>query len=291
MQKNGLLISAVLITGVWLSTGFADNQTPPNNTPAPATIPQTQTSNEVNKVGELLPLDISKLKSGEIQLNVGHYNQLPPFYFNNDNTKNGFGYDIFNEVAKKAGIPKVHFIGYDNNIDLNMQLQAGKIDVIANSWDLPGMHKQFLLTSPYYTKGGLGFLYYKQKGPFQTAADLKDHNIGVFKHGYADNYWLPVNGIPKENIKTYSYLKDLMIALRDNEIDVAVVYYPLAQLAQVQSGDKVDAVLVQPINDVYAVRSQDTELLNILNDAIADLSKQGSLEQIPLQYYTSPNPS
>ncbi len=284
MLKNGLCIATVIFFCFLTTVGLADN--PPTQQPQ-STAPTTPSN--LNQVPGISALDISKLKSGQTTLNVGHYNQLPPFYYGEENATEGFGYDIFSEVAKKAGFTKVHFIGFDSNIDLNLQLLQGKIDVIANSWDLPGMRKQFLLSDPYYNKGGLGFLYFKSKGSFQTAADLKDHKIGVFKHGYADHYWLPINGIPKESIQTYSTLKDMMVALRDNAIDVAVIYYPLAQLAQIQAGDSVNAVLVQPINDVYAVRTQDAELLKALNDAITSLNQDGTLEKLTVQYF-NPEP-
>ncbi len=230
------------------------------------------------------PLDVEKLKSGQQTLRVGHYNQLPPFYFLNSRSQPGFGHDIFVEVAKKAGIPKIEFIGYDNNIDLNALLNQGKIDIIANSWDLPGMRKQFLLTSPYYSKGGLSFLYYKNKGPFQNVDDLKDHTVGAFQGGYAARYWLPTHGVLKDSTKLYSSLKELMFALKDGNIDVAVVYHPLALFAQKQFTDQLDVTLIQPINDVYAVRKQDTGLQVTLDQAIQTLSSEGVLGKIEAQY-------
>lgn len=275
MKNIGLFIIASLFT----SMAFADDSA--SAPAAPQTVvPQTS----VPSVGTVVPIDISKLKSGQTTLRVGHYNQLPPFYFSNGNPQSGFGYDIFTEVAKKAGIQNVRFIGFDSNINLNMQLLEGKIDVIANSWDLPGMRKQFLLSTPYYKKGGLSFLYFKDKGSFLTVDDLKDHNIGVFHHGYADRYWLPAHGIPQNLIKTYPSIKELMFALRAGDVDVAVVYYPLAQLAQLQLTDQLASTLIQPINDVYAVRTQDTELLKTLNEAIEALTKDGTIDKIPAQY-------
>lgn len=237
-------------------------------------------------------LNMEKLKSGQQTLRVGHYNQLPPFYFLNADSQPGFGHDIFVEVAKKAGIPKIEFIGFDNSIDLNALLTQGKIDVIANSWDLPGMRKQFLLTNPYYTKGGLSFLYYKDKGSFQNADDLKDHTIGAFKGGYAARYWLPTHGISKNSIKTYTSLKELMFALRDGDVDVAVVYHPLALFAKRQFTDQFDVSLAQPINDVYAVRKQDNELQTTLDQAIQALATEGILDKIVSQYLdNSPLPT
>lgn len=229
-------------------------------------------------------LDIEKIKSGQQTLRVGHYNQLPPFYFLGRNSQPGFGHDIFVEVAKKAGIPKIEFIGYDTNIDLNALLSQGKIDVIANSWDLPGMRKQFLLTNPYYTKGGLSFLYYKNKGSFQVTDDLKDRTVGAFQGGYAARYWLPTHGISKDSTKVYSSLKELMFALKDGNIDVAMVYHPLALFAQQQSTDQLGVTLVQPINDVYAVRKQDSDLQTTLDQAIQSLALEGVLDKIASQY-------
>jgi len=229
-------------------------------------------------------VDVVKLKSGESRLTVGHYDELPPFYYVKGSPQFGFGYDIFMEVAKKAGIKNVEFVAFENTADLNSKLQQGKIDVIAHSWDLPGTRKAFLLTDPYYTKGGLSFLYFKEKGSFQTAEDLLNHKVGVFKNGYAEHYWLPTHNIPKTAIRSYDTLKDLMFALKDGNIDVAVVYYPLAQLAQLQLTDQLATTLVQSINDVYALRKQDIELQKTLNEAIESLSKDGQLTKISSQY-------
>lgn len=234
-------------------------------------------------------LNINKLQSGKETLNVGHYKQLPPFYFtNSDSHQPGFGHEIFSEVAKQAGIKNINFIGFDNATNLNQLLKAGKIDVIANSWDLPGMRKQFLLTTPYYSKGGLSFLYFKNSGPFRSLDDLKNHSIGVLKDGYAARYWLPAHNIaPSSSVKTYSSINDLMTALNEGEVDLAIVYYPLARYAQTQANNKLEVLLIQPINDVYAVRKQDTALQQILNQAINSLSAQGTLEKITKSYLDS----
>ncbi len=234
-------------------------------------------------------LNINKLQSGKETLNVGHYKQLPPFYFtNSDSNQPGFGQEIFSEVAKQAGIKNINFIGFDNATNLNQLLKEGKIDVIANSWDLPGMRKQFLLTTPYYSKGGLSFLYFKNSGPFRSLDDLKHHSIGVLKDGYAARYWLPAHSIaPSSPVKTYSSINDLMTALNEGEVDLAIVYYPLARYAQTKVNNKLEVLLIQPINDVYAVRKQDTALQQILNQAINSLSAQGTLEKITKSYLDS----
>ena len=282
MRKKGFLIATVLfMVGCFTSAGAEEVVVAPYKPDSPS----ASLSNT-----DLAPIDIEKLKSGQAALNVGHYNQLPPFYYADDNVQPGFGHDIFMEVAKKAGIQHINWIGFDYGADLNAQLEQGKIDLIANSWDLPGAREQFLLTTPYYTKGGLSFLYFKKNGPFLTADDLKDHAVGVFRYGYADRYWLPAHNVAKGSIKTYPTIRDLMFALRDGEVDVAVVYYPLAQLAQQQLVDKLEATLVQPINDVYAVRKQDAALQTLLNQAIHNLATEGTLNKIQAQYINSPPP-
>jgi ABC-type amino acid transport substrate-binding protein len=278
MKKTGLLIVALCVAA---NIAYATDATDVAVSPAkPA-----ETTGNATVYTHIAPVDIEKLKTGETTLNVGHYTHLPPFYYAEGNFQPGFGYDIFMEVAKKAGIKNVNFIGYDNATDLNEQLRQGKIDVIANAWDLPGTRKQFLLTEPYYTKGGLSFLYFKQKGSFQTADDLKDHRVGTFKQGYADRYWLPAHNVSRNSIKTFTTLKDLMFALKDGGVDVAVIYYPLAQLAQQQLTDQLTATLVQPINDVYAIRKQDIALQNALGEAIKALSTEGALDKIQAQYF------
>ncbi len=260
------------------STPGAPSVTASPPTSAPATAIMTGTAPAVALV------DIDKLKSGQQTLKVGHYNQLPPFFFLQSSAQPGFGHDILTEVAKKAGIQNVHFIGFDNSVDLNSELQQGKIDLIANAWDLPGMRKQFLLTLPYFTKGGLSFLYFRQKGSFETVEDLKDHKIGVFRRGYADRYWLPTHGVSKDLIKRFDTLRELMFALKDGGIDVAVVYYPLARMAQQQLTDQLASHLIQPINDVYALRKQDTALQSLLDQAIQALTADGTLDKIQAQY-------
>lgn len=286
MKTTGWFITSLLVGMSYCSGGWADNLSGSASISANANPSATPVYDVIGSLSHKdMPIDIAQLKSGQQTLRVGHYNQLPPFYYaDDDNPQPGFGYEIFSQVAKKAGIQKVNFIGFDNNIDLNMQLAAGNIDVIANSWDLPGMQKQFLLTAPYYTKGGLGFLYYAQKGSYQTVDDLKNATVGVFEHGYADRYWLPAHGIDKNSIRTYASIRELMFALKDGNIDVALVYYPLAQLAQQQLADQLAATLIQPINDVYALRKEDVALQKLLNQAIQSLTKDGTIAKLQTQY-------
>ena len=160
-----------MVGAFYFSTGLADNLNASASltTPNPADIHAT--AGKMTTQG--LPIDIAKLRSGQQTLRVGHYNQLPPFYYADDNPQPGFGYEVFSKVYKKASFQKVKFMGFDNNIDLNMQLAAGNIDVIANSWDLPGMRKQFLLTTPYYTKGGLGFFILSKRAVIKRLMTLK----------------------------------------------------------------------------------------------------------------------
>jgi ABC-type amino acid transport substrate-binding protein len=282
MKKTGWCIAGILVGAVYFGAGLAGNLNASASLTAPNPADIHATAGKMTTEG--MPIDIAKLQSGQQTLRVGHYNQLPPFYYADDNPQPGFGYEVFSEVAKKAGFQKVKFIGFDNNIDLNMQLAAGNIDVIANSWDLPGMRQQFLLTTPYYTKGGLGFLYFKQKGSYQTVDDLKNATIGVFEHGYADRYWLPSHGVDKSSIKAYSSIRELMFALKYGNVDVALVYYPLAQLAEQQLADQLASTLVQPISDVYAVRKQDEALQKALNQAIQSLATDGTIAKLQAQY-------
>ncbi len=269
------------------STPGISSATASSSTSAPATAtlsPESAQAPEQAAGSAVALLDVAKLKSGQRTLNIGHYNQLPPFFFLQPSAQPGFGHDILAEVAKKAGIQNVNFIGFDNSVDLNLQLQQGKIDLIANAWDLPGMRKQFLLTLPYFTKGGLSFLYFRQKGSFETVEDLKNHKVGVFRRGYADRYWLPAHGVSKDLIKRFDTLKELMFALKDGDIDVALIYYPLARLAQQQLSDQLSSHLIQPINDVYALRKQDTALQGLLDQAVQALTNDGTLDKIQAQY-------
>lgn len=285
MKKTGWFIASIFAGIFSFHTVLADNL----NAAASMATATPKASEMHATAGKMttpqgMPIDVAKLQSGQQTLRVGHYIQLPPFYYADDNPQPGFGYEVFSAVAKKAGFQKVKFIGFDNNIDLNMQLAAGNIDVIANSWDLPGMRKQFLLTTPYYTKGGLGLLYFAQRGSYQTVDDLKKATIGVFEHGYADRYWLPASGIDKSSVRTYSSIRELMFALKDGNVDVALVYYPLAQLAQQQLSNQLASTLVQPINDVYAVRQQDAALQTALNQAIQSLTADGTIAKLQAQY-------
>ena len=75
-----------------------------------------------------------------------------------------------------------------------------------------------------------------------------------------------------------------MFALKDGDVDVALVYYPLAQLAEQQLADQLTSTLVQPISDVYAVRRQDEALQKALNQAIQSLATDGTIAKLQAEY-------
>jgi ABC-type amino acid transport substrate-binding protein len=224
--------------------------------------------------------DVSEFNSGKTSLKVGHI-AFPPFYLENES---GLDADVIKAVAERAGIKKVEFVLFPSLPDLVKSLNEGKIDVIANGIaETPHRSDHFLLSEPYYFKGGLGLLSHSSL-PVKTSEDLKNRRIGVLTGSYPQKEWLPELGVPSRIIHAFDSINALVEAVKKREIDVAVSNYTVFRYYAFHSNDTLDATLVVHMPIVLLFKKGNVALQQTINEALESLWKDDSLYKIKARY-------
>lgn len=224
-------------------------------------------------------IQMDKLESGQQILKVGHID-FPPFYLT-DNT--GMDAEIFQAVAAQAKIKNVKFIKYNDLPTLITALNSGDIDVIASGFlKTRERANDFLLSIPYYKKGGIGLLYKKEKS-YKSLQDLNRYKLGTLTGSHPE-IWLSQQNIAPVSVKTYENWPQLLKALDDGEIDVVISNFTVCRYAKVKNKNKyLDAQLTE-VPMVYLMQKQNIELQNNLNFAIGMLWKNQKLYAIKEKY-------
>jgi ABC-type amino acid transport substrate-binding protein len=223
---------------------------------------------------------IPDLESGRSSLKVGHID-FPPFYLGNSTS--GLDAEIIRAVAERAGFKKVEFVQFKDLPDLFRSLNEGHINLIANGIVKTSLREQnFLLSVPYYLKGGLGFLYPKQLHIMSTD-HLINRRIGVLKGSYPQTEWLSQLGISREFVYAFNNVNELVDAVKKNTIDVAVTNFTVCRYFAYLDSTLASTLAVQmPI--AYLLRKNDTALLQKLNVAIQSLWEDQTLYKIKTHY-------
>ena len=225
---------------------------------------------------------LDQLKRGERALVVGHLADFPPFHYVGKNGKpSGMDREIVLAVAKRLHIKKVEF--RDTRFGhLRKSLTDGNIDMIANNfWSTPEREEQFALTTPYYVKGGMGALWLKGKGPFKDLASLAGKRVSVIHGTYTES-------VVREQVPTATVIPVdaqetvLEKKLRDGEADVHLAYYTRLQFVMKSKDDAkiFEDALIQPMKSTFALRRNETELRDAINQTLAAMWKDGSLKKI-----------
>lgn len=225
------------------------------------------------------PIEVKGLISGQQELRVGHI-EFPPFYFANET---GMDREIFQAVAAQAQIQKVKFVQFKNLPSLTAALKSGEIDVIASGFlKTREREKEFLLSIPYYKKGGMGLLYKKEKS-YKSLEDLQRFKLGTLT-GSHPVVWLSQQSISPQALKTYDNWQQLQQALDNNDIDAIISNFTVCRYARVVGKNKYRDVQLTEVPMVYLMNKQNVELQSTLNFAIGMLWKNQKLHQIKEKY-------
>jgi L-cystine transport system substrate-binding protein len=230
-------------------------------------------------------VNLEKLKNGTQTLLVGHFDFFPPFYFYQKGQLTGMDAETMREVASKANIKKISFVSFRTFTEMKTALKEGKISIVANGIaDSPLGDSEFLLSRPYYVRGGLGFLYIAGTKEYTTPNDLKKLKIGVLEGSSAEANWLSAQAIKKESVTEFPTGKELIEGLKSAKIEIALSNYTFCRYQQFFYDDRMVSVLVEPMPIAFMLRKEDSDLLEAVNTAISVLWSDGSLFKIKKKY-------
>jgi len=218
-------------------------------------------------------------------LKVGLEGTYPPFSFVDENGKlTGFEVEFSEALAKELGV-KVQ-LQPTPWAGILAALESKRLDVVINQVTISDERKKkYDFSTPYTISGIQALVQKKDADKFKTAADLKDHKIGV---GLGTNYeqWLKEN-VPGAIVKTYDDDPTKYQDLRVGRID-AILVDRLAALELVGKTKDTLAVSGEPFSRQeagIALRKGEPELLAAINQAIDKLRADGTLAKLSQKYF------
>jgi len=201
----------------------------------------------------------------------------------------GFDIDVVKAAAEKAGI-EVKFVNTPWEGIFNT-LQQGDRDFLVSSITITEERKQSMdFTDPYFDAHQL--IAVKENSKVSKFADLKKLKVGVQTGTTGDEVVTKLQGKNSANVKRFEStplaLKELEAGGVDAVVaDNGVVINYVANNPAAKFKSVTDEAF-QPEQYGIAVKKGNTELLNLLNKALADIKGDGTYDRIYTQYFGAP---
>lgn len=211
-------------------------------------------------------------------LKVGFANEAPWGFMKSDGTLTGESPEILKAIAPKLGVKQIEGVLVEFG-SLIPGLQAKRFDVVATALYIrPDRCGQVAFTNPTVAIG-MGLIVPKgnphQLHSYEDIAKDADVRIGLVA-GTADLKYARDAGIPDDRIVQLGDTASELEALRGERIEAISGTGPTVQLLLDRTGGEFDRALPFAKTEsttgygAFAVRKQDSELLQALNGALAE---------------------
>lgn len=217
--------------------------------------------------------------------------EYPPFEYMEGDVVCGYDADLINAIAAKAGF----------EIDFEAMEYASVISSVMANPNCIGVsgisitdeRKLNVNFSTPYINAGLVVVvkadsdFAKAEAP--KAQDLAGKKIGVQLGTTSDTAAVEITGL--ENVSQYSTFLNAMMELQGNKLDAVIVDKPVGQALLASLKD--DSLVLMEVEDLAAdwygieVNKNNTELLEKINNAMAELEKEGFFEELNTKYFGS----
>lgn len=211
--------------------------------------------------------------------------EYPPFeYVEGDDTV-GYDIDLWDAIAKKAGLEYViEAMDFDAVI--------GAVQANPNTIGLSGISitDERLLTvnfSTGYINAGLVVIVKADSG-YETADQLKGKLIGVQLGTTSDFAAEEITGM--ENVAQYKTFLNAVMDLQGNKLDAVIIDKPVGQAILASLNDPSLVIVDMGLQaDWYGieVNKDNVELLEKINNALAELEAEGFFEELAVKYFSA----
>jgi cystine transport system substrate-binding protein len=216
---------------------------------------------------------------------VGLEGTYPPFSFQDENGKlTGFEVEFAEQLAQHLGLKaSLKPTKWDGML---ASLDSKRIDVVINQVTISADRKKKYDFSTPYTVSGIQALARKDKaGSVNKPEDLASKKVGV---GLGSNYeqWLREN-VKGVDIRTYDDDPTKYQDLRSGRLD-AILVDRLAALDLVKKTGNTMAVAGPAFSrqeSGVALRKGNDDLLKAIDQAIAEMQKDGSLSKLSQKWF------
>ncbi|MDQ3941299.1 MAG: ABC transporter substrate-binding protein [Actinomycetota bacterium] len=225
---------------------------------------------------------VSTLEEGI--LTVGSDIPFPPFEFRKDGKLQGLDIDLVNEIAARLELePKVVDTGFDT---IFSQLAGGRFDVVvAASTITPEREKEVNFSDPYYNNQQGLTINATERSDIKSLDDLKEGDVVGVQSGTTGKAFAEENVPDGVEIRSFPEGPDPFTALEAGELDAVMHDEPTA-IAQVEQREGLEFVETFDTGEVYgiAVDPENEELLDAVNEILAEIIEDGTYEEIYSKY-------
>ena len=216
--------------------------------------------------------------------------RFPPIYnITVNNLPTGFGIEIMEEVASRAGVA-VEYVPVDSWDTAFTQLENGQADIIPNL-GVTGKREAFATFTRPINTIPVSLLVLEDKGRFDRLSDLRDSRyiVGVVQ----DNVGVSIlSHEPTIRSREYPHLADALLELATDKIDAIIYPTPIAKyLARnLQLKGSLQA-LGEPIREIpraIAVSREQPQLAEKLDGALQAVLASPAYGTIYARWYPEP---
>ncbi len=213
--------------------------------------------------------------------------EYPPFESMDDNNQVvGYDVDLINAIGEKlGGTFEPESMAFDAVVSA---VQADPNTIGLSGISITEERKLSVNFSDGYIDAGLVVIMKADAG-FATVDDLKGKMIGVQLGTTSDFKAEEITGA--ENVQTYNTFINAVLDLQGNQIDAVIVDAPVGMAILASIGDP--SLIIADIDlgaaDWYgiAVNKANTELLDKINAALAELKAEGFMDQLAAKYFST----
>ncbi|CAN5398884.1 basic amino acid ABC transporter substrate-binding protein [soil metagenome] len=225
--------------------------------------------------------DFNLIKPGTLV--VGSDIPYPPFEDGRNGDYTGFDIDLVGDIAEKLGLTVE--VQDTNFTTIFRDLSQGKFDLVASASTItPERQKTVDFSDPYYEAQQA--ILVAEGSDIKTADDLNGKTVGAQDGTTGEAY--VTDKLDAKAVRPYPEAADAINALRNGQIEAAVIDQPVAQDA-VDKGAGSGLVVAGEIStdELYglAIAKDNTKLLDAVNGALQDLKDDGTLNDLYQQYF------
>ena len=222
----------------------------------------------------------SSQPAGSKTLSMATNAAFPPYEFMEGGEYAGIDIEIAQAIADKLGAELVI-----NDVEFGSIIggvQSGKYDMGIAGMTVTDERKQSVNFSDTYATG-VQVIIVKEDSAITSADDLADAQIGVQMDTTGDIYCCDDFG--DDHVTEFKTGADAVQALVTDKVDCVVIDNEPAK-SFVESNDGLKILDTEYVSEDYAicVAKENEDLLNQINEAIADLKASGKLDEIISKY-------
>ncbi|KAA0890275.1 glutamine ABC transporter substrate-binding protein GlnH [Pusillimonas sp. ANT_WB101] len=230
-----------------------------------------------------MALPAMHVSAQEKELLVATDTAFVPFEFKQDGKYTGFDIDLWDAIAKEAGLKyKLQPMDFNGIIP---GLQTGNIDAALAGITIRDDRKKVIDFSDPYYESGLAILVNNATNDIKTAKDLEGKTVAV-KIGTATVDYLKEN-VPQAKLKLFPNIDNAFLELATNRVDAVVHDTPNVQYyANTGGKGRVKVVGALKSGDYYGIAfPKGSDLVPTVNKALKALHDNGKYDELYTKWF------